>query len=167
MSVSLAQLQRLKRQAGHRATAPATSNPVASRQTSLEDLRRLLRVRAPDRTVRASAADRALPGVEIAPAVRLVEATLPMDEAPGDIDGAFDRRDSIERDRLLFFDTETTGLAGGTGTRAFMIGAADWRGDALRIRQLYLTAMSGEADMLALFRGWLEPDTVLSSYNGK
>jgi uncharacterized protein len=48
-----------------------------------------------------------------------------------------------------------------------MIGAADCHAGQLRIRQLYLTAMSGEHAMLELFRGWLGPDTVLASYNGK
>src|SRR3546814_3589897 len=50
---------------------------------------------------------------------------------------------------LLFFDTETTGLAGGTGTRAFMVGAADFHhhpdhGDGLRVRQLLIAAMAAE-----------------------
>jgi uncharacterized protein YprB with RNaseH-like and TPR domain len=107
---------------------------------------------------------------------------------------------------VLAFDTETTGLAGGTGTRAFMIGAADWvdgpapvgaasaatllplsgpvRGypeegiaavaaatqataPALRVRQLFLTQMRGEAAMLEAFAAWLAPSTVLVSYNGR
>ncbi|WP_210238096.1 hypothetical protein, partial [Mesorhizobium sp. M8A.F.Ca.ET.207.01.1.1] len=47
----------------------------------------------------------------------------------------------------------TTGLAGGTGTRAFMIGAADWhvcpqRGEGLRIRQLLMATMAAEDAML-------------------
>jgi uncharacterized protein YprB with RNaseH-like and TPR domain len=72
----------------------------------------------------------------------------------------------------LFFDTETTGLAGGTGTRAFMIGAADWHhdpvhGDGLRIRQLLITTLAAETSMLRMFASWLGPDTVLSSYNGR
>ena len=46
---------------------------------------------------------------------------------------------------LLFFDTETTGLAGGTGTRAFMIGAADWHDGALRVRQLLITHDGGRS----------------------
>ena len=73
---------------------------------------------------------------------------------------------------LLFFDTETTGLAGGTGTRAFMIGAADWhvcpqRGEGLRIRQLLMATMAAEDAMLATFAGWLQPSTVFCSYNGR
>ncbi|MCX7034714.1 MAG: ribonuclease H-like domain-containing protein, partial [Arenimonas sp.] len=63
--------------------------------------------------------------------------------------------------------TETTGLAGGTGTRAFMIGAADWCDGGLRLRQLTTTTMAAEADMLRTFADWLPAGTVLVSYNGK
>ena len=58
-------------------------------------------------------------------------------------------------------------LAGGTGTRAFMIGAADWRDGGLRMRQLCITRLSAEEAMLEAFAAWLEPETVLVSYNGK
>jgi len=68
---------------------------------------------------------------------------------------------------LLHFDTETTGLAGGTGTRAFMIGAADWQPGGLRLRQLTITTLTAEAAMLRMFADWLAPDTVLVSYNGR
>jgi hypothetical protein len=68
---------------------------------------------------------------------------------------------------LLHFDTETTGLAGGTGTRAFMIGAADWHDGALRVRQLLITTLSAEPAMLDCFAGWLDRDTTLVSYNGR
>lgn len=92
-----------------------------------------------------------------------------------DLSLAFAKRhgESVDPRKLLFFDTETTGLAGGTGTRAFMIGAADWRidsrhGDGLRVRQLLMTTMAAETAMLDAFTGWLqEKDTVLSSYNGR
>ncbi len=73
----------------------------------------------------------------------------------------------VHHQRLLHFDTETTGLAGGTGTRAFMIGAADWIDGRFRIRQLTLTSMAAEAAMLRHFAEWISPDTVLVSYNGK
>ncbi len=75
--------------------------------------------------------------------------------------------DPIDRRRLLCFDTETTGLAGGVGTRAFMIGVAAWKDDLLTVRQLYLTAIGGERAMLQMFSDWLSPETVLVSYNGK
>ena len=40
-----------------------------------------------------------------------------------------DGRGRRRRRRLLFLDTETTGLAGGTGTYAFLVGAARIEGD--------------------------------------
>src|SRR3546814_5383173 len=73
---------------------------------------------------------------------------------------------------LLFFDTETTGLAGGTGTRAFMVGAADFHhhpdnGDGLRVRQLLIAAMAAAADMLRAFDCWLSPPPVMARHNGR
>ncbi|QGW65761.1 exonuclease [Lysobacter soli] len=164
MSLTLARLQQLKRQAG--AAAP-TKQAEPARTPSIDDLRRHLRRRAPEPVSRIASNDRHVPGVEIAPGLRLVEARLPFAPPQTWIDGRFDRRDALDAQNLMFFDTETTGLAGGSGTRAFMIGAADWFEGALRVRQLLITAMSGEAAMLDVFRQWLHPDTTLVSYNGK
>lgn len=167
MSLTLARLQQLKRQAGGVA-APATATPPTSTMPpDLDDLRRVLRRRAPEALPRAASHDRFVPGVEIARGLHLVEATVPLAPHGERIDARFDRRDVLQAGRLVFFDTETTGLAGGSGTRAFMIGAADWHGGALRIRQLLTTTMAGEAAMLDTFRQWLRPDSVLVSYNGK
>lgn len=168
MSLTLARLQQLKRQAG----APSHSTDVAPARTtapSIDDLRRHLRLRAPspEPLARIASNDRRVPGMEIAPGLRLVESRLPFAPPQDWIDGRFDRRDALDARQLMFFDTETTGLAGGSGTRAFMIGAADWHEGALRVRQLLITAMAGEAAMLDAFRQWLRPDTVLVSYNGK
>lgn len=164
MSLTLARLQQLKRQAG--AAAP-TKQAEPARTPSIDDLRRHLRRRAPEPVARIASNDRHVPGVEIAPGLRLVEARLPFAPPQTWLDGRFDRRDALDAQNLMFFDTETTGLAGGSGTRAFMIGAADWFEGALRVRQLLITAMSGEAAMLDVFRQWLRPDTTLVSYNGK
>lgn len=111
--------------------------------------------------------DRDVPGEEIAAGLRYTEEHVPWDDAPAVVDAGFAKLGPIQRERLLFFDTETTGLAGGTGTRAFMIGAADWRDGRLRLRQLTITTMAAEAAMLRTFAGWLPPGTVLVSYNGK
>lgn len=189
MSISLAKLQQLKRQSGQRLgpgsftpTLPAearphqeasTVHPSSSHQpqtdaeASLDRLRTLLRARKP-RVERVDGHhDRDVPGKEIATGLRLVERIQTCDATPEWLDGTFDRKDALRARDLLFFDTETTGLAGGTGTRAFMIGAADWVDAGLRVRQLYLTAMAGEAAMLEAFATWLRPTTTLVSYNGK
>ena len=144
---------------------------------SIEGLRRLLglREKACAPPIPRKPVDRELPGEEISPGLRLIESTLPIPSPDFDLSLAFAKRhgESVDPRRLLFFDTETTGLAGGTGTRAFMIGAADWHldpmhGDGLRVRQLLMTTMAAEPAMLDTFTGWLqEKETVLSSYNGR
>jgi uncharacterized protein len=73
----------------------------------------------------------------------------------------------VERNRLVCFDTETTGLAGGVGTKAFMIGTAQWRDNELQLRQLYLTALGGEAGMLESFAARMPRDAIFVSYNGR
>jgi len=118
--------------------------------------------------------DRSVPGQEIAPGLYFSEVHLSLPAPQVSLSLAFAKRpdDALDPRRLMFFDTETTGLAGGTGTRAFMIGAADWHrhavhGDGLRIRQLTIATLAAEPAMLRAFAQWLTPDTVLSSYNGR
>ena len=114
-----------------------------------------------------AATDRDLPGLEIAPGLRLIETKVAL-EYPRVLPLAFARRDEdVDTGRLVFFDTETTGLAGGTGTRAFMIGVACVNGTAITIRQLLITTLAAEAAMLECFRDWLATDAMLASYNGR
>jgi len=164
MSLTLAKLQQLKRQAG--GTAMRAVQPEPSAGTSIELLRQLLRVRTAP-VARPRSQDRTLPGIEIAPGLYLREELLDDEAVPAQFNGSFDRKESLPASSLLFFDTETTGLAGGTGTRAFMIGAADWHAGALRIRQLTIANIAAETAMLDAFQAWLSPETILVSYNGK
>lgn len=152
-----------------RSTFAATATAGSQAGSELARLRRLLDLR-PARSLPARAApapEPLLAGDCIAPGLYAIErryaaaATAPL-LPPRWSDG-----EPVARERFLCFDTETTGLAGGSGTRAFMIGAADWQDGELRVRQLYLTAMAGEAAMLAAFAAWLRADTVLVSYNGR
>ncbi|HEU0278186.1 MAG TPA: ribonuclease H-like domain-containing protein [Rhodanobacteraceae bacterium] len=171
MNTTLARLQVLQRQTGAQPTRTAATAPRSAARTlpaGVAQLRALLRLReVPTVAHRANAADRVLPGTEIAPGLYLTCARVPGDPLPTLLDGTFDRRSFIDPQRVLFFDTETTGLAGGTGTRAFMIGAARWRDGALEVRQLTITTLAAERAMLAEFARWLEPTTILASYNGK
>ncbi|NZA28240.1 ribonuclease H-like domain-containing protein [Luteimonas sp. SJ-92] len=137
-----------------------------AREAALARLRRLLDLRPRPPLQPAPAADRVLDGVEIAPGLRYVETWTPW-EARGPLSLYGIGQGEVARERLLAFDTETTGLAGGTGTRAFMIGAADWRDGGLRLRQLCIATLAAESEMLRVFAGWLGDDTVLLSYNGK
>jgi hypothetical protein len=66
----------------------------------------------------------------------------------------------------LFLDTETSGLSGGTGTLAFLLGLARVDGEAFEVRQWLLTAFAGEAALLARARAW-GGEATLVTYNGK
>lgn len=67
----------------------------------------------------------------------------------------------------LFLDTETTGLAGGSGTVVFMLGVARYRDGCLWVRQYLITRFAGEAAMLRTLGGELDGSETLVSYNGK
>jgi uncharacterized protein YprB with RNaseH-like and TPR domain len=80
----------------------------------------------------------------------------------------YSRTDSrIDAEQLLFLDTETSGLAGGTGTVPFLVGLARFEGAALRIRQLFLTGFQGEPALLAALAAWVNPRSCIVSFNGK
>ncbi len=149
----------------HSATGAATAPDHAISP----ELRRLLQRHAQLKRGAATLAssDREVPGIEIAPGLRYTEVFADWITPPAIIDARFARMEPVHHYRLLHFDTETTGLAGGTGTRAFMIGTADWIDGRFRIRQLTLTTMAAETAMLRTFAEWLDTDTVLVSYNGK
>src|ERR1700757_1296519 len=51
-------------------------------------------------------------------------------------------------EKWLFLDTETTGLAGGTGTYAFLIGIAWWDSGGLQVEQLMMRDFSEEHSLL-------------------
>jgi len=70
-------------------------------------------------------------------------------------------------EELLFIDTETTGLAGGTGTYAFLIGLGYFENDLLWIEQLFLTDISGEQVLLLELEKYLERFKTFVSFNGK
>ena len=165
MSALAARLRQLRVQSGQ-PPAVAPSKPALS-----ADVLRLIQARSRIQGVakHVPASDRFVPGTEIAPGLFLTEAIMDWGRPAPLIDTAFARwEEPVAHSRLLHFDTETTGLTGGTGTRAWMIGAADWMADGrFRVRQLTTTTMGAETAMLRTFATWLQPDTVLVSYNGK
>ena len=78
-----------------------------------------------------------------------------------------DDRGTATDDRLVFFDLETTGLSGGAGTCAFLVGCGFFVRDGFQTRQLFLSSFSHERAMLAeAARCLAEADTVVS-FNGK
>ena len=69
--------------------------------------------------------------------------------------------------RWAFLDTETTGLAGGTGTYAFLIGVGSIDAAGFRLRQFFMRDYGEEASLLHRLAEYLAPFDVLVTYNGK
>jgi uncharacterized protein YprB with RNaseH-like and TPR domain len=70
-------------------------------------------------------------------------------------------------DRWAFLDTETTGLAGGPGTYAFLIGIGRITQEGFRLRQFFMREFREEPSVLAALQEHLQAFDVLITYNGK
>ena len=72
------------------------------------------------------------------------------------------------RPPFVFFDLETTGLSGGAGTLAFLVGCAWFDADGgFRTRQILLTRHAGERPLLETAANELARAGALVSFNGK
>jgi uncharacterized protein len=69
--------------------------------------------------------------------------------------------------RPLFLDTETTGLSGGTGTVAFLVGLAWREGEGLALVQYFLCDFNQEDALLWAVGECIRDAGVLVSYNGR
>lgn len=67
----------------------------------------------------------------------------------------------------LFLDTETTGLAGGTGTYAFLVGVAWWDAGGLEVEQFFMREHSEEHSLLVGLAERMAERRVLVTFNGK
>lgn len=102
------------------------------------------------------------PGRWLGDGVYLMETTVeldgtatPLPDGWGDSEGA------------LCFDLETTGLAGGTGTYAFLAGVGRIEARTLEVTQLFLTSPAAEKTWLEALDETLPPRSPLITYNGK
>lgn len=68
---------------------------------------------------------------------------------------------------VLWLDTETTGLAGGTGTYVFLLGIAYFAEGELVLRQHLLHDIGAERAFVETLQAELEPFRACASYNGK
>ena len=73
----------------------------------------------------------------------------------------------LDLEQFVFIDTETTGLAGGTGTYTFMIGAGRFEGNQFRLAQFFLRDPGEELAQLAAFEQFVAPCEAIVSFNGK
>ncbi|MGE0815067.1 MAG: ribonuclease H-like domain-containing protein [Vicinamibacterales bacterium] len=70
-------------------------------------------------------------------------------------------------DGLCVVDLETTGLAGGAGTQAFLVGCARLDGDGVSVRQFLAPGFEFERAQLAALAEWMADRTWLVTFNGR
>jgi uncharacterized protein len=69
--------------------------------------------------------------------------------------------------KFAFLDTETSGLSGGTGTYAFLVGAARFVEDKFVLRQFFMRDPAEEPALLEGLADFLAPCAALVTFNGK
>lgn len=133
---------------------------------------------------RAAGIEATLPGREVSGAAGVafvVESRVPLAEVGLDAIAALagwssadlaamtgdPRLTGLDLSRLIVLDTETTGLAGGTGTYTFLIGLGMIEGDAFVVRQYFLRSLTEERAMLAHLATVLQDGGGILTYNGR
>lgn len=77
------------------------------------------------------------------------------------------RAEIADPQQWLFLDTETTGLMGGTGTYAFLVGIAWWDAGGLEVQQFFMRDHSEEHSLLVTLAERMSERRVLVTFNGK
>ncbi len=92
-----------------------------------------------------------------------------LQELPGDLFREISQETIADAppESWAFLDTETTGLAGGSGTCAFLVGVGRIRADGFHVRQFFLRDYPEEPSALAALTESLADAQVLVTYNGK
>jgi len=70
-------------------------------------------------------------------------------------------------EHVVFLDTETTGLSGGTGTFAFLVGVSQLTPDGLEFTQFLLRDPAEERAMLTALSQYMTDARAVVTYNGK
>jgi uncharacterized protein len=73
----------------------------------------------------------------------------------------------VAPEKWCFLDTETTGLMGGSGTYAFLIGVGRITPQGFRVRQFFMRDYGEEASVLSALTEHLKPFEVMITYNGR
>ncbi len=79
-------------------------------------------------------------------------------------DGRLNRMSASD---FAFLDTETTGLAGGTGTLAFLVGIGRFEADHFHLTQFFLRDPGEEQALLVALESYLSRCAALVTFNGK
>ena len=78
-----------------------------------------------------------------------------------------ERLSEMPVESFAYLDTETSGLAGGTGTYAFLVGVGRFEGDTFRLAQFFMRDPCEEAALLEGLMDFLAPCAALVTFNGK
>ena len=77
------------------------------------------------------------------------------------------RLSTLPLSKFAFLDTETSGLSGGTGTYAFLVGAARFIDDRFVLKQFFMRDPAEEPALLEGLGNFLAPCEALVTFNGK
>ena len=77
------------------------------------------------------------------------------------------RLNNLSLESFAFLDTETSGLAGGTGTYAFLVGVGRFEGEAFHLAQFFMRDPAEEGALLEGLMKFLAPCGALVTFNGK
>jgi uncharacterized protein YprB with RNaseH-like and TPR domain len=77
------------------------------------------------------------------------------------------REHACDPGSVIFLDTETTGLSGGTGTVAFLVGVGRWSSSGFTVEQYLMRDYDEERAMLLGLLETLADAQVLVTFNGK
>ncbi len=97
-----------------------------------------------------------------APDARSLSLLLPQATNTGDF-----LESAADPEQWLFLDTETTGLASGTGTYPFLVGIAWWDAGGLQVEQLFMRDLDEEHSLLLELAERMTKRPVLVTFNGK
>jgi uncharacterized protein YprB with RNaseH-like and TPR domain len=75
--------------------------------------------------------------------------------------------ETFDPESFVYLDTETTGIAGGAGTFAFLVGVGRFRGGGFHLAQYFLRDPLEEPAQLAALEGFLDACDVIVTFNGK
>ncbi len=78
-----------------------------------------------------------------------------------------ERISQLELSQFAFLDTETSGLSGGTGTYAFMVGAGRFVDREFRVSIFFMRDPAEEPALLEALAEFLAPCAALVTFNGK
>jgi len=112
----------------------------------------------------------------------VTETTYPLDHLHGNLPlssyldlhpgiiaqiGQEDQLSNVDLRRICFLDTETTGLSGGTGTMAFVVGLCFFADECVHVRQYFLRDPGDEPAMIEALAEFLPEFEALASFNGR